>query len=543
MLAEGQHMDRKSLRSLEDTSELAKDCVAFANARGGILLIGIEDGEADPPTGQVVSDENLALLQKRIPQLTVNVEIEARRVQRAEGEYIELEVYSSRSIAATSDGRYYIRVGDESRPVMPNELARLFGEKSAFAWESHRPTHIPVDRVDDDKCRTVMERLRDSDRVSSFVKDKTDAEILDYYLFSQEGCLTNLGVLWFGRREDRAVMRYAPCVQCIKYDEAERKTNKWVWDDFSLNPWELIEAVWREVPEWRESYEIPDGLFRTTVPHYDEIVVRELLANALVHRPYTQSGDIFIDLFPDRMEIHNPGLLPLGVTPRNILHMTVKRNELLSKVFYDLGLMEREGSGYDRMYEVLLSTGRPVPEVREGDDRVAVTVYKRIADKSVLDFIGRADQRFEMSQKEKITLGILAQHESLTAIELCRVLEIAGADDLRNWLGRLTQWEIVKTRGRTKGTQYAINPEVLRRLEFKGATSLKGIEEHRLRELIVSDLSIYREASIKEIQQRIGVEIPRHKIRHQLEVLIMEGRVGREGVRRWTRYIWKDDAS
>jgi len=44
----------------------------------------------------------------------------------------------------------------------------------------------------------------------------------------------------------------------------------------------------------------------------------------------------------------NPGPLPLGVTPQNVLHTTVRRNEHLARLFHDLKLMEREGSGFDR---------------------------------------------------------------------------------------------------------------------------------------------------------------------------------------------------
>jgi ATP-dependent DNA helicase RecG len=104
---------------------------------------------------------------------------------------------------------------------------------------------------------------------------------------------------------------------------------------------ELVESVWAEIPDWHESYEIPDGLYRQIIPHYDEIVIRELLINTLVYRPYTQRGDIFINLYSDRLQIVNPGQLPLGVTPNNILHVTVRRNEHLAKVFHDLKLMER----------------------------------------------------------------------------------------------------------------------------------------------------------------------------------------------------------
>ena len=46
------------------------------------------------------------------------------------------------------------------------------------------------------------------------------------------------------------------------------------------------------------------------------------------------------------LQIHSPGRLPYGVTPKNILNQSIRRNEHISKVFYDLGLMEREGERY-----------------------------------------------------------------------------------------------------------------------------------------------------------------------------------------------------
>jgi len=186
-----------------------------------------------------------------------------------------------------------------------------------------------------------------SERVKQSVKEKSDEELLEHYLLADGEYLTNLGILCIGKRTDRARLGSAPVVQFIKYDENDAKVNKIVWDDYSLNPMEMLEGIWNEVPDWKESYEFPDGLYRQNIAHYEKTVVRELLINALVHRPYTQRGDIFINLYPDRLQIVNPGLLPLGVYTRNILHASVRRNENLAKVFHDLKLMEREGSGYD----------------------------------------------------------------------------------------------------------------------------------------------------------------------------------------------------
>jgi len=131
----------------------------------------------------------------------------------------------------------------------------------------------------------------------------------------------------------------------------------------------------------------------------------------------------------------------------------------------------------------------------------------------------------------------LAQHEALTAIELVKVLELSHAEDLKHWLGRLKDWGVVNSRGRTKATEYFVEPQVLRKLEFKGETTLKGIERHRLRELILRDLEIYRKASISQIHNRIGKEIPRRKLQHALKLMVRSGEIGKQGQRKHTVYL------
>ena len=415
---------------------------------------------------------------------------------------------------------------------------RLANDRASLPWETLTTLHVPRRQADPAKLRMFYDGIRASDRVKESVKAKTDEELLDHYFLTGGDFLTNLGILCAGWREDRARLGTAPVIQFIKYDETGTKVSKIPWDDYALTPMEMIEAVWKQVPDWRESYEIRDGLFPPTVPHYEEVVVRELLTNALVHRPYTQRGDIFINLFPDRLQIVNPGLLPLGVTPQNILHVTVRRNEGLARVFHDLKLMEREGSGYDKLYEILLSQGKQPPEPVEGPDRVEVTVRKRILNPLIIDFIDKADRRFQLRQKEKICLGLIVQHESLAANQLTRFLELRDASQLHPWLDRLLAWEVVKSRGRTKGTVYFVDPVLLRTLDFKGSTTLKGIEEHRLHELILRDLEINREASISEIHGQIGEEIPRRLLKNQLRKMVATGEVGRKGKLRHTRHLW-----
>lgn len=541
MTLEDQHTDRKSLRSVTgrtaDWDDLARACVCFANGPGGRLLIGIEDGEVLPPRGQVVQAELLDRLRKRIGELTVNVQaLPTLRRATNGGEFIELVVDRSPSVAATRDGRYFLRVGDTCQPVLGDDVLRLANERPGRPWEA-MDSGVPRGAVDAEKFARFVKGISASDRVKDSVKEKGTDELLTHYGLAQGNTLTRLGVLLVGTTDDRRASGTAPLVQAIKYDEQGQKINKWMWDDYALSPIELVDAVWREVPDFRESYEVAEGMFRRSVPAYDEKVVRELLVNALVHRPYTQQGDIYLNLHPERLEVVNPGRLPLGVTPRNMLHASRRRNEGLARVFHDLGLMEREGSGFDLIYDRLLSQGRAAPVPEEGADWVKVTIQRRIINPAVIDFVRKADQAYQLAQRERIVLGLVAQHESLTALQLSHLIELGGTGELKHWLGRLVDFELVKTRGKTKGVEYFVDPGLLRKFEFKGSTTLKGIEKHRLRELVLRDLGIYKEGSFGEIHTRIGKEIPLRKLRRVMDELRKEGVILPKGERRGRRYL------
>ncbi len=538
---EGQLLDQKSLRAVlgktADWNEIAKDCIAFANATGGRLLVGIEDGQNAPPADQHISADLPDTLRRKLAERTVNVAVLPDVVTAPNGgQYIELRIPRAMAVASTTDGRYFMRVADQSKPVTGDDVMRLASERAALPWETQTTQHIPRADVDTAKRDKLLAALRASDRVKASVKEKSDDELLDHYQLAQGQDLTNLGVLCLGRQHHRAQLTTAPVIQFIKYDDHGQKVNKLVWDDHTLSPMELIEAVWLEVPDFRERYELPDGLYRQNVPAFDEIVVRELLVNALVHRPYTQRGDIFLNLHPDRLEIVNPGPLPLGVTPQNVLHTTVRRNEHLARLFHDLKLMEREGSGFDKIFEVLLSQGRPMPELNETHDRVQVTVHRRILKPAVIDFIAKADQTYQLTQRERIALGLLAQHDALTARELADTLELSSVEALQPWLKRLLDWHLVQSAGRTQATRYFVDPTLLRNLKFTSETTLKRIEPHRLTALVLEDLQRYPQSAISEIHQRIGGEIHPKQVKRALEELIERGAVRFEGNNRWRRY-------
>lgn len=543
-MTEGQQLDKKSIRIFATDPakwswrDIAADCVAFANAQGGQLLFGIEDKESMPPVAQRIDAGLIDRLRQGVSQHTHNVAVSGEiRTVPSGGQFLILTILPSlKSVASTSDARYFIRVADETRRLFPEDLVRLAAEKDSYQWETQPVRRLAVDRADPAKTARFVREIHASDRVKESVKQKSELELLEHYLLVVDGCLTQLGVLWIGQRQDRAQLLHAPTIQFLKYDARGERVSKLTWTDYSLNPQELLEAVWIEIPDWRESAELPDGLFRKSIPHYDEIVVRELVANALVHRPYTTRGDIFINLHPEHLEIHNPGSLPLGVTPTNILQKTVRRNNHLAQIFHDLKLMEREGTGYDRIYEAQLTQAKAVPQVREEDDRVVVRVERRILKPELIDLLARLDEQFGLSHRERIALGLIAQHGSLTALEFGRQLQIEGDDRIRVWLGTLPAKGIVQSRGQTRATEYFIAPDVRRATGFQSPTTLKAIAPHRLEELIRADLALYPQSGLSDMHGRIGLEIPLYKLKRALERLRRRGVLSMAGQRRWARY-------
>ncbi len=540
MSLEGQVSDNKSLRKVTgkttDFPELAKDCVAFANAQGGRLLIGIEDKAVLPPAEQRIKPELLDTLRKRIAELTINVVVLPSIIQADNGgEYIDLLVQRSQSVASTSDGRYFIRVGDSCQPVLGDDVMRLADERPGRPWEA-MDSRVPRGEADPSKFQAFVTAIRASDRVKASVKEKSPDELLTHYALAGGATLTHLGVLLLGTSVQRRNLGTAPLIQAIKYDELRQKINKWLWDDYSLSPIELVDEVWRTVQDFRESYEVAEGLYRRKVPAFDEKVVRELLVNALVHRPYTQRGDIFLNLHPDSLEVVNPGRLPLGVTPQNILHASRRRNDGLACVFHDLGLMEKEGSGFDMLYDRLLSSGRPAPVPEEGPDWVKVTIKRRIMKPEVIQLITLADARYQLAQRERITLAALAQSEGMTARELATLLDVGNTDELTSWFGRLLKAHLVLSTGRTQATRYFVDPELLRDSGITLPTTLKRIEPHRLQELVREDLRRHPQSKIGEISKRIGPEVKRPQLKRTLADLVKLGVVLMDGARNGARY-------
>ncbi len=121
------------------------------------------------------------------------------------------------------------------------------------------------------------------------------------------------------------------------------------------------------------------SLQRREVWEYPLPALREVLVNALIHRDYTQSGDIQIRVSEDQLDVWNPGGLPAGLTVEDLRragHVSRPRNPLLAQAFYYAGLVEQWGTGTTRMIAACRAAGLPEPEFREEAGGVRVVLSK-----------------------------------------------------------------------------------------------------------------------------------------------------------------------
>lgn len=100
----------------------------------------------------------------------------------------------------------------------------------------------------------------------------------------------------------------------------------------------------------------------------------------------------------------------------------------------------------------------------------------------------------------------------------------------------LPEFELIVKTGKGKGTQYAVNPEFIRKINFKGKTNLKNIEDYRLEELIYKDLKAYPNSDFSDIHTRIGLEINMHKVQRVLKKMVDNHSVKSGCINRWAKY-------
>lgn len=542
---ENQNIEYKSIQKIrtgeKGFKELSRECVAFANAQGGQIYIGIDDKTLSVGENQVISTQEQNDAVSRLRSLCFGVAITSSDILSDEtgSQYFVITVFpSTKAIASTSDGKLFVRIVDKCEPVRAEDIQRLAEEKGAYQWEINTTKYTWNNDAVMTNLHGFANEIRSSSRVKTHIKQLDDIEIAENYHLIDGERLTNLGVLWIGTQKQRAGICYPLTVQYIVYNSLEEKVRKEEWHDLALNPKELLLDIEQKAIELTYSYEFPNGLFRKQIRHYNPKLLRELLVNAFAHKSFTISNDIMIQAYPDRLEISNPGGLPLGISKDNILHKKHRRNPNMIEIMSAFELMEGEGSGYDLIYELNAKEAKLPPEVDSSYNEFKVIQKAEIIDVELLPLLDFVMQNYQLSQKSFIAFGIIARERKILSTQLTKQLQLSGDDRLRSYIDRILEYGLIVKSGNKKSTQLQVNPQLIQNAKANIKTSLKTIEPYALKALVQEDLKKHPGSKISEISSRIP-DIEVSEIRKMVYSMV-DIELKTEGSKTNRRYFLKD---
>ena len=189
--------------------------------------------------------------------------------------------------------------------------------------------------------------------------------------------------------------------------------------------------------------------------------LREAVVNAIVHRDYTDPGNIQIRIFDDRLEIWSPGFLPKELNIKNLLseNRSIPRNRGLAKIFHDIGFIEGWGTGFQRMVEGCAINGNPKPELKEITGAFVVKFTRRPASEGINK--GRSEgTNGGVNEGISRLLGFIRKNPGRRVVEIAVALNIPSKT-IERWIKKLREQGRVIFTGSRKTGGYFVKSTLL----------------------------------------------------------------------------------
>lgn len=361
--------------------EMAERLCGMANAQGGIVIIGVEDarhtivGVPDERMAMTVDTILRAARQNIKPVLVLDPP--EPEVYMIDGKQVVVAtVPPSRGPIYQSGGVCWVRRGTHTVPLSVEEMLELANDRGLQDWELQPARDTTMDDIDSEKVEAYLQQRSTWSRQMSRFEDVERVLLgMKCAVVTSNGEMvpTNAGILFFGRDPQMHVIQSE--VVCVLFREtigasryADRKIVLGTLQELINGAEAFLNryiAVGARVEGWK----------RIDIPEYSLEVLREAIINAVVHRDYSKRGEsIRVFYYPDRVEVHSPGLLLPGITVEQMERGEVEsklRNPILANLLRDIpGYMERIGSGIKFMLDETKRMGLPGPRFRETSEFV-----------------------------------------------------------------------------------------------------------------------------------------------------------------------------
>jgi ATP-dependent DNA helicase RecG len=359
---ENEHIEFKEAHNNFNTEKLMRYCVALANEKGGYLVLGVTDKLPRKVVGTKVFPNIEDVKMRIVSQLHFRVEI--TELSHEDGRVLVFQI-PSRPIGHPYhvDGAYLMRAGESLVPMTQDQLRRIFAEgKSDFL------NHDATGKLSPDKVIAALDVQTFFDLMKLALPATREA-ILDRlisekFVRAENGdfYITNLGAILLAKDLAGFDSLKNKTVRVIKYkgnNKIETERDHINREGYAVGFEELIGYINSQLP----MNEIIGKALRREVRMYPELVIRELVANALIHQDLDQAGaSLMVDIYSDRIEITNPGQ-PL-IEVERFVDAYRSRNETLSDIMRRMGICEKKGSGIDKVVLYTEEYQLPAHDVR-----------------------------------------------------------------------------------------------------------------------------------------------------------------------------------
>lgn len=459
LLSAGEGPQVSFARERARPDELAETLAAFANGRGGTLVLGVSGRTRARLEGvaNVAAARDLVLEAALVctPPLILPL---PRATTLGQVTLLVAEVPAGLAQVYAVHGKYLRREGGTNQPLAPDALRRLLLERGDVGWERQVPAGASLDELDPEKLTAYARRIG------------PDAEQTPLALLERRGCVcrrdgdaagpasfvpTNAGLLLFARQVEA---RYPQAEISLVHYRGRDMADAFEREDVRDTLVEALRRAERWLMEHMRKGSRMVGLERQDWTQFPPGAVREALVNAVAHRDYSVRGEgIRLSLFSDRLEVYSPGRLPGHVTVENIVEERFSRNESLVQVLADYGLIERLGYGIDRMLRQMAAAGLPPPGFRETAAGFLVTLTGQpIEELSVEGLDTREWVRMGLNERQIAALLFVIDQRRITNRDLQEQFAEVSAETIRRDLADLVERGLLLKIGDKRATYYIL---------------------------------------------------------------------------------------
>lgn len=459
LIAEG---ESETLEFKTSTAQLKPACetlCGFLNAKGGMVLIGI--GSKGQVIGQHVTDSTHQEIANELRKIEPTARIKVDYVKIDDKQVIVIQAPAGKHIPYAYDGRPFERTLNSKGRMTQHHYEQLLIQRGQLnhSWEEFLANGYSINDLDHQEIyRTVQEGIRVNRLLPEAGKDNIE-EILTRFELLENGALNNAAVVLFAKK---LFPDYAQCMLKMARFKGTTKTigfidNQQVYGNTFVLLSHADHFLQRHLPI--ASFFEPTQFERIDKPILPVLAVREAMVNAVSHCDYSDRlASMSLAIYDDRLEIWNNGTLPPGLKLSDLKksHVSKPRNRLIASVLYCRKFFEKWGSGTLKMIDLCREDGVPEPVFEEYSGGFSVTFRFNEPIGATVKVLS-PEAEWEISQRQKQILAILAQHGKMPLREVRRFLENPPADrTLRDDFARLKVLGLIDSEGMGRGSRWFI---------------------------------------------------------------------------------------